>query len=315
MSKDPLGIVARMNAMSLMMITPEFYKIRRMRSEGAARISEAPARLEMKPDFIEVDGLNIRVGTSRMPDRPTVLFLSPLPQSILCYDAVWAKLSGHCDLIAVDLPGFGRSDGGQQYMSFDAQSAFLQKIMDVMALNDVHIVAPDVAMPVAMHHAIHRPEKVKSILIGDGPGIFPSADGSLIRKITKSGFWRTLVRLNGAKTFIAGALQLGYLHYSPTREEVEDYVKSYAGRIGQVTQYFKHYATGCAALTADIEKLNVPTQVFWGDEDGFLLVDNAHNLQARLPQGSVHVFENCGHFCYQDKSAEFAAMVRDWVEN
>jgi hypothetical protein len=62
------------------------------------------------------------------------------------------------------------------------------------------------------------------LMVGDGPGILPSKDGSLIRKIVGSGFWRTMVRLNGVRTFIAGAMQLGYLHYSPTCDEFEDYV-------------------------------------------------------------------------------------------
>ena len=44
MPKDPIGILGRMNAASLMMITPEFFKVRRLRTKGAAKISETPAR-------------------------------------------------------------------------------------------------------------------------------------------------------------------------------------------------------------------------------------------------------------------------------
>lgn len=314
MSKDTLGLLARINAMSLMLITPEFYRIRRMRSKGAAQIDHGLSHFAIKPEFMDVDGLKIRFATDRQTDKPTVLFLSPLPQSILCYDAVWSQLAGHADLIAVDLPGFGGSEGQSEHMTFAAQSAFLERFIGTMGLNDMHIIAPDVAMPVAMHYAIHRDHKAKSLMIGDGPGIFPSHDGSLIRKITKSGFWRTMVRLNGAKTFIAGATQLGYLHYSPKAAEMDDYVRSYAGRIGQVTQYFKHYAVGCQDLTGNIEELSVPVQVFWGDEDGFLSAENAAELDKRLPDSHVHIFEDCGHFCYQDKSGDFAAMVQRWIK-
>ena len=75
-------------------------------------------------------------------------------------------------------------------MTFSAQSAFLEKFIKAMELRDVHIA---IAMPVALHYAIHRGENVKSLLVGDGPGLLPSSDGSLIRKIVGSGFWRTLV--------------------------------------------------------------------------------------------------------------------------
>lgn len=314
MPQDPLGLLARINAMSLMLITPEFYRIRRIRKQGAGRIDHGHSRFAIEPEYMNVDGLKVRFATDRQSGKPTVLFLSPLPQSILCYDAVWSQLSGEADLIAVDLPGFGGSEGQSEHMTFAKQSAFLERFIELMGLTDVHIIAPDVAMPVALHYTIYRNHKAKSLMIGDGPGIFPSHDGSLIRKITKSGFWRFMVRLNGAKTFIAGATQLGYLHYSPKAAEMDDYVRSYAGRIGQVTKYFKHYAVGCQDLTDKIETLTVPVQVFWGDEDGFLSAKNAAELDRRLLNSHVHIFENCGHFCYQDKSDEFASLVRRWIE-
>ena len=265
MPKDPLGFIAQMSAIGLMLITPEFYRIRQMRSANPFRINHEMAQFAMNPGYMRFDGLDIRVDAKRHSGAPTVLFLSPLPQSILCYDAVWAQLEGEADLIAVDLPGFGRSEGGNDYMSFAAQSAFLEKFIEKMDLSDVHIVVPDVAMPVAMHYVMTRDHKAKSLLIGDGPGILPSADCSLIRKIFGSGVWRTVVRVNGVKTFIAGAFQLGYLHYRPKKAEVEDYVASYSGRLGQITTYFKSYPEGCKELTENIASLNVPVQIFWAD--------------------------------------------------
>jgi pimeloyl-ACP methyl ester carboxylesterase len=313
MSKDPLGFIARMNAISLMLITPEFCRIRRLRGKYAGRINYAKTNFDMKPEFKTIDGLKIRIAKSERKRAPTILFLSPLPQSILCYDAIWSCLSGVANLVAVDLPGFGRSEGGKEYMSFDAQSAFLEQFINTQGLKDVHIVAPDIAMPVVLHYVIHRDHKVKSLMVGDGPGILPSKDGSLIKKIVGSGFWRTMVRLNGARTFIAGAMKLGYLHYSPTCDEVEDYVQSYVGRIGQVTAFFKQYTDGCNDLTDRIDDLKLPVKVFWGDEDAFLKVDNARLLHSRLSKSALHIFENCGHFSYQEQSSAFATMVQDWV--
>ena len=83
MSKDPIGMLGRLNAASLMMITPEFYKVRSMRAAGASKINYTTASFTMKPIYMQLDGLKIRYATGGTPDEPTVLFLSPLPQSIL----------------------------------------------------------------------------------------------------------------------------------------------------------------------------------------------------------------------------------------
>lgn len=313
MSKDPIGMLGRLNAASLMMITPEFYKLRSKRSKGAGKINHDLANFTMKPEFMQLDGLKIRYATGGKADGPTVLFLSPLPQSILCYDTTWSSLSPSTNLVALDLPGFGQSQGNISYMTFAAQSAFLHKFIAKLGLTDVHIVAPDVGMPVALHYVMHRDHKAKSIMIGAGPSVQPSADGSLVRKMIGSGFWRMMFTMTGAPAFISGANQLGYLKYSPSAAEVADYVASYSGRIGAVTKWFKGYPEGCKDIDPHLAKLNVPTQVFWGEHDAFLTADNAERLHARLPKSALTIFKNCGHFFYQDNSAEFTELLRSWI--
>lgn len=315
MSKDPIGLFSRIDALSLMLITPEFYNVRRRRARTASKIDYAPTAFSMKPKTMQLDGLSIRYAHAGKSDGPTILFLSPLPQSILCYDAVWASLIAEANLVALDMPGFGKSEGGMEYMTFAAQSAFLEKFVGALGLSNIHIVAPDVAMPVALHYVIHRDHKAKSIAIGDGPGILPSDDGSLIRKVVGYRFWRALVNTTGMSTFIAGANYLGYLHYSPKAEEVADYIESYAGRARQITSWFKSYPEASKEIDVSLDTLDVPVQVFWGDQDAFLTTDNAKRLHARLPKSALTIFENCGHFCYQDKSDEFSAMISTWVKS
>ncbi|WP_293442110.1 alpha/beta hydrolase [Planktotalea sp.] len=313
MSKDPIGMLGRLNAASLMMITPEFYKLRSKRSKGAGKINHDLANFTMKPEFMQLDGLKIRYATGGKADGPTVLFLSPLPQSILCYDTTWSSLSPSTNLVALDLPGFGQSQGNISYMTFAAQSAFLHKFIAKLGLTDVHIVAPDVGMPVALHYVMHRDHKAKSIMIGAGPSVQPSADGSLVRKMIGSIFWRFVFTMTGAPAFIGGANQLGYLKYSPSCAEVSDYVASYSGRIGPVTKWFNGYPGGCKDIDPHLATLNVPVHVMWGEHDAFLTAGNAERLHARLPKSRLTIFKNCGHFFYQDDSDKLTKTVLAWV--
>ena len=313
MATDPLGFIARASAASLLMITPEYWKVRGMRAPGAASVRYEPVSYSIAPEMMTVENLNIRFARSHVPDRPTILFLSPLPQSIYCYEQSWKLLSGDFDLVAIDLPGFGGSEGGMSLMNFSAQSLFLEKLINQLGLKDVHIVAPDVAMPVALHYVLYRNHQAKSILVGDGPGILPSEDGSLIRKIVGSAFWRAIVRVNGARTFLATATEIGYLHYSLTELELRDYVASYQGRVDQVVAYFASYPDGLHEIDFKLDTLTLPVHVFWGDTDAFLSCTNAKTLSDRLQNSEMTVFENCGHFSYQDKPEAFTKMIRDWV--
>ncbi len=311
---DPIGWFGKLNAGVLLAVTPEYRQIRSARRPGAGRTQPKTRGTKMELSVENIDGVNVRFAQGGTPNGPTVLLLSPLPQSILCFAEVWETLGRHCRLVALDLPGFGRSEGGMAFMNFEAQSRFLHSFIHELGLTDVHVVGPDVGMAAALHYAIHRPQALASLIIGDGPGILPTANGSIINKAVDSAFWRMMFRVTGAKAFVEGAYRLACVNYAPSYEEVADYVAAYEDRMGPITHWFKTYPENLATVDPHLAKLQIPTQIFWGDLDQFLLLDNAQRLHQRLPRSRLQIFENCGHFSYQDDADGFAQMVLCWVQ-
>jgi pimeloyl-ACP methyl ester carboxylesterase len=59
----------------------------------------------------QVDGLAIRLARGGRSDGVPLLLTSPWPESIYAYRAIWPEIEALGPLIAVDLPGFGRSQG------------------------------------------------------------------------------------------------------------------------------------------------------------------------------------------------------------
>jgi len=100
----------------------------------------------------------------------------------------------------------------------------------------------------------------------------------------------------------------------PHQAEVRDYVESYKGRIGPITQWFKGYPQSLETVDPLLEKIELPVQIFWGDLDQLLYVENAKVLERRLPRSRLRVFEKCGHYSYQDRADQFAQMVSIWVD-
>ena len=179
--------------------------------------------------------------TRGSPDNPTVILLNPLPQSIVAFAPIWEQLASQFNLYAYDLPGFGRSEGGNEMMTFEAQGQFLRDFINEFKIQKPHLVGPDIGMAAALHYVTHFPNDVESLMIGDGPGIAPSKNGSIINKAVNSGFWRLGFKVTGAATFVHAANQLCYVNYVPNDEEISDYIESYDGRIGPVTLWFKKY--------------------------------------------------------------------------
>ena len=271
------------------------------------------AQFAIKPEYMNIEGIKVRYASAGKSDGPTELLLNPLPQSILAFDPIWERLCEQLRVVALDLPGFGRSEGGLEFMTFKAQGDFLRAFVDELDLSDIHIVGPDVGMGAALHYVIHSSHKAASLLIGDRPGIAPSKNGSVIDKMVDSAFWRMVFRVAGAEAFVAAANALCYVNYAPSYAEVADYVASYAGRIHPVTQWFANYPQSLASVDPYLADIDLPVKVFWGDLDQLLFVDNGERLHKRLKRSDFTVFDHCSHFPYQDKSDDFAQMVMHWV--
>ena len=65
---------------------------------------------ELKVGYRTVDGLQIRYGDSDGSASQHLVLTSPWPESLYAFDRMWPRLSGIARLLAIDLPGFGRSE-------------------------------------------------------------------------------------------------------------------------------------------------------------------------------------------------------------
>ncbi len=305
----------KLNAGALLAITPEYGTVKRARGKGYGKQPTFSQPAPMPLEFKSIAGVKVRYAHAARKDCPTVLLLNPLPQSIVAFAPLWDGLASHFNLYAYDLPGFGGSEGGLEYMTFEAQGRFLNDFIAEFDIQSPHLVGPDVGMSAALAYVTHFPNEVASLVIGDGPGIAPSNNGSVINKIVNSAFWRQVFKIAGAATFVHAGNALCYLNYVPNEEETSDYIASYSGRIGPITQWFKKYPESLAYIDPKLSEIDKPVLIFWGAQDQLLLAENSQRLSQRLSRSKLHVLENSGHYSYQDQHAAFLSMVTNWVSN
>ena len=310
-----VSLLDRINAGVLLAITPEYGVVKRARgkSYGKTPTFRQPAPIPLQHKTI--NGVKVRYAHAPRQDCPTVLLMNPLPQSIVAFAPLWDGLASHFNLYAYDLPGFGGSEGGLEYMTFEAQGRFLRDFISEFDIQSPHLVGPDVGMSAALAYVTHFSNDVASLVIGDGPGIAPSNNGSVINKIVDSGFWRQVFKIAGAATFVHAGNALCYVNYVPNDEEISDYINSYSGRIGPITEWFRKYPESLAYVDPKLEEIDKPALVFWGAQDQLLLVENSQRLSKRLKRSKLQVFENCGHYSYQDQHEAFLNMVINWISD
>ena len=131
--------------------------------------------------FRTIDGLSIRFMKSE-PRRLDALLLSPWPESVLAYEPMWSRLADRAQLVAIDLPGFGRSESRDDLMTPRAMGEFIVRAADAFALEKPHIIAPDVGTAAALFAAAAHPGRFRSLVVGAGGTSVPIQLGGPLRE-------------------------------------------------------------------------------------------------------------------------------------
>ncbi|MBB6461799.1 alpha/beta fold hydrolase [Flammeovirga kamogawensis] len=310
------SVLDRFYASFLMTFTREYNQLEQIRRKNNYN-KNTPSIAEptiIDTNYVEIKGEKIRYAHYHNPGKETLIMLSPLPQSIIAYSPIWKQVTAQFNVYAYDLPGFGRSTGGMEFMNFKAQGEFLKEFIETFEIEAPHIMAPDIGMPTAIYYTGMFKNDVKSLIVGDGPAIDPSTNGSIIEKLGFSNFWQFLIgNFVGAGAFVEVGNRIGYVNYVPNAYELSDYIKSYDGRLKLSIEWFRKYPESLATVNPLLEKIEVPTLLFWGDNDQILPYDNGERISKRMKNSTLHIIENCGHFSYQDQHEAFSELLSNWV--
>jgi pimeloyl-ACP methyl ester carboxylesterase len=263
----------------------------------------------IQPKFRTIDGLSVRYAESDQRDGHAIL-ISPWPESVFAFDQMWSRLAENTHLVAIDLPGFGRSERRDDLMSPRAMGEFLVRAADAFGLENPHVVGPDIGTGTALFAAAQHPGRLRSLVIGSGGAAFPlQLTGVLKDWVEDSEYEKYRAADPGQIVRIALSTIAGY---KVPDAVAEDYVSSYAGdRFFESMRYARAYPTDLPVLRDLLPDIQTPVQHIAGRRDQVVPVANSEYLHQRLPHSKLDVLE-AGHFTWEEAPDEYAALVTAW---
>src|SRR6201987_4420001 len=128
-------------------------------------------------------------------------------------------------VVAIDMPGFGHSDGRPELIAPDGSAAFLARLIDEWSLGALHVVGPDVGTAAALFLAAKEPGRVTSLTVGGGAVRFPIDAGGALKDVIEAPSLDDVRQLD-ARTNIGFAVEPGASGDSEP-DIHEDYVSAY----------------------------------------------------------------------------------------
>jgi len=274
-------------------------------SQQSQRLSEVAA----KPTFRVIDGISIRFAESD-PGGTDALLLSPWPESVMAYEPTWSRLAETAHLVAIDLPGFGRSQRKDVLMSPRAMSDFILRAADAFGLEHLHVVGPDIGTSAALFAAAAQPGRFLSLVVGSGGTAVPLQLGDPLREWVFAPDLEPYRRLGG-RPIIERVIQ-AIERYALSDAAREDYLASFeSDRFAESMRYVQSYPIELEALRDVLPQIQTPVQIIAGLRDTVVPPVNAEYLHERLPHSELQLLD-AAHFVWEDAADEYSALVKAW---
>ncbi|MEX3898368.1 alpha/beta fold hydrolase [Paraburkholderia sp. BR10954] len=257
------------------------------------------ATTQVQGIFIEIEG-----------DGAPVVCIHGLGGSSNNWTPVLPAFEGR-KVIRIDLPGSARSPLPAQKLSIDSYVNTIASVLRELQVSDADIVAHSMGTIVAQHLAVRHPELVKSLALF-GPLIAPpdaARDGMRQRaRIARDQGVPGLQEI--ADAIVKGATS------DETRSQRP--VTLALVRESVMRQSPEGYAQSCEALAgaqaAEIERIQVPTLLVTGDQDGVGKPDAVKAMGERIAGAKVVVLSGCGHWTTFEKPVETTVELKRFYQ-
>ncbi|MFC1528003.1 alpha/beta fold hydrolase [Candidatus Neomarinimicrobiota bacterium] len=243
------------------------------------------------------------------------------------YAKGWIKnidaLSEQYRVIAVDLPGYGKSDKGHYKYTMDFYATVLTELMDNLGINETIVAGHSMGGQIAMTMALNFPERVHKLVLISPAGFERFEDGEgdwLINVMTPDLVKDTPIR--------AIDTNLRYNFYE-TPEDAEFLITERIQLRG--SSDFDRY---CYAVSKNVQamidgyvydkldQITQPTLILWGENDQLIpnrflhagWTENIAKIGAEeIPNNKTVLFPKCGHFVQFEKPEETNQSILEFI--
>lgn len=263
------------------------------------------------------------VSYLRGGEGPSLLLLHGLPGSSRSWRSVGQRLASEYDVIIPDLTGFGHSEGAEAGLHLDhefyleAYAETVQGLLDDLDLATFFLGGHGFGGAVALTLIRLFPEQVPERLALVAPKLLADTPGSwLLRFAGMPGLGPLAVRfVAGTRIGLRLLYRIAVQHKSEfTADDFERHLTP--SGIDQTRRIVQRGLVGrrkdAAGMDALLTRLDVPTLLVCGDCDPFFPLSEAERLADMLPNATVVVFEETGHFIPEERSGGVAGYIEDF---
>jgi len=274
--------------------------------------------------FIQIDNYRIAYVDEGESDK-VILFLHGLGSYIPAWKFNIQELKNYFRCIAIDLPGFGKSDKKIHPGSMEFYADVVNNFVHSIGIKKVNLVGHSMGGQIAINCALNFPDKIDKLILIAPAGFerFTKEEIQIIKNITKpENFLTTDIRQ------IKANYELSFYKFPEEAQFlIEDRIK-----ISEDDEFYNYCVAISNSIAGMIEQpiferlrnINQKTLVIFGRNDALIPNKYLHKTTteeiaksgcAEIPHSELFLIDECGHFAQIEKSQAVNNYIKDFLSN
>jgi pimeloyl-ACP methyl ester carboxylesterase len=285
--------------------------------------------LEQAVHYLQLPGADLRLFTYQAGSHPqlTLLLVHGLGDEADSWRHVLLPLSQRARVIAIDLPGFGRSAKPDIAYTLPFYCRTIQSLVQALDLQQVVLVGSSMGAAICQSLALEEPAWLKGLVLVDGALLTAGQRlnlGLLLFLIPGLGEWLynrlrkdPQAAYQTLRPYYASLEQLPQADrdflYRRVNQRVWDDAqrRAYFSALRSLAAYISGQQKG---LSGRLRQLQLPALALWGAQDQIIPLATGQALAQAQPSARLVIFPNSGHLPHQEHPQEFIESVSSFID-
>lgn len=290
--------------------------------------------MTLEPRFIDAGGVSLHYLEAGSGDPPIVL-LHGLGSTVTKWRDALPHIAARRRTLAVDLPGFGKSEAPRARYTFGFLAGGVKAFLDAMKIDRCVLVGNSLGGVTAMWAAAAWPERVTELVLVDPALPLPpdarpepkviaravAASLPLVGEALYTGFMKLKSAdyqlADGLRRNVADPARVSAETMRLMREEAEARRHNMALRRSLLSAQ-RNLLWMMSAGRAEVERVagsvRVPTLMLWGSQDVLVPLAVGEHWVGKIPGAELVVIDGVGHNPQIEMPERFAEIVLAYAE-
>ncbi|MBT8220439.1 MAG: alpha/beta fold hydrolase [Bacteroidia bacterium] len=267
---------------------------------------------EISSEYIEIAGTKIHylIAGQGAP----ILFIHGFPTSSYLWRNIMTSLSDKFQVIAIDLPGYGKSDKNiEDSFSFRYYNRILTGFLDHLNLDHITLGVHDLGGPIGLYWMVQNMERVHQLILFNTL-VFPQFSWAVklfALATVLPGIRDWLTSPKGIKKAIYFGV---YRKDKITADVIQHYQSPFEdmkSRKVLLKSVQRLSLKGFSEIERKLPSFKGPVQIIYGENDKILPKVGAtmKRVQGILSQANIISIPDCGHFLQEDAPDKISATI------